>query len=173
MTNTISFMLKNTSAQMLGTMGHILTKAEAHAKDREIDEANFIKARLYPDMFALDQQVWTACDIAARGAARLAGQDMPSFPDTETTFAELIARTKAANEFVQGVDDAAMDADPDSIVTLETPRGNFDFPKTLYMSRFALPNIYFHTSMAYAILRKGGVELGKFDFLAGGQMPIV
>ena len=171
MSDTISFMLKNSSAQMLGTLGHIMGKAEAHAKANDIDEAHFIGSRLTAGMYSFDKQVQTACDIAARGAARLAGAEMPSFPDEETSFAELIARTQAANAFVQKMDDAALNADPMSTVTLETPRGNFDFPKSMYMARFAVPNIYFHTSMAYGLLRQNGVEIGKLDFLTGGQMP--
>lgn len=171
MTDTISYMLKTASNQMLSSLGHLLTKGRDHAKAREIEEANFLDMRLYPDMFRLTQQVWTACDVAARGSARLSGADMPSFPDEETTFDELIERAQKANAFVQAQDNAALDADPMSIVTMETPNGSLQFPKKIYLSNFLLPNVYFHTSMAHAILRHGGVEIGKLDFLAAGRMP--
>ncbi len=171
MSNTISMMVTSSTTQMLTTLAHILKKGQDHAKSREIDEANFLNMRLSPDMFNLIKQVQTACDLSARGAARLAGADMPSFPDEETTFDELIKRVNDTLAFAQAQDNDAMDKDPMSIVTLETPRGNLEFPKMAYMSNFLLPNIYFHTSMAYALLRHGGVELGKLDFLAGGRMP--
>ena len=171
MSDTISFMLKMASNQMLGSLGHLLAKGRDHAKVREIDEANFINMRLYPDMFPLAKQVQTACDLAARGSARLSGADIPSFPDDETTFDELIARTEKANAFVQSQDNAALDADPMTIVTMETPRGNLEMPKKIYLASFVLPNLYFHTSMTHALLRHGGVEIGKLDFLAAGRMP--
>ena len=171
MSDTISFMHNAAGTQMMGSLAHILAKGQAHAAAREIDEANFLNMRLSPDMFNLTKQVQTATELAGRGTARLSGSDIPSFDDNETTFAELIARTQGVLAAVQAADYAALNADPMSIVTLETPRGNLEFPKQLYLSNFLLPNIYFHTSMAYAILRHGGVELGKLDFLAAGHMP--
>lgn len=168
MSDTVSYILKSSANQTLGALASVLAKAKAHAETTKVDEANFISARLYPDMHALPKQVQIGCDITARGAARLAGLDMPSFPDTETTFDELIARCHTALDFVNGVDDAAIDANEK--VVLQIPMGPDTMPMEgrQYLSSFILPNLHFHAAIAYGLLRHQGVVLGKRDFLVPG-----
>lgn len=167
MSDMVSYMLKSASGQMMNAMASTLQKAAKYAAKMDVDEAVLLSARLYPDMAPLTRQVQIAADTVARGAARLAGLDMPSFPDTETTIDELIARLKAADAFTQGVDSAAMDAN--ATVLLEIPLG----PNTVqwegrqYLSTFILPNLHFHASIAYALLREQGLAIGKRDFLMG------
>jgi len=109
--------------------------------------------------------VQIACDTAARGAARLAEMDMPSFPDTEQTFAELMTRCQKALDYVNGIEDARIDAT--AAKTLQIPMGQATMPMTgaQYLSSFILPNLHFHASMTYALLRMQGVAIGKRDFL--------
>ncbi|MEO0815833.1 MAG: DUF1993 domain-containing protein [Pseudomonadota bacterium] len=171
MQGQISHMLKANTGQIIGSMAMWLGKAADHAKSHEIDDANFMAQRLYPDMFAMDRQVQIACDMAARGGARLAGVEIPSFPDEEKTLADLAERAGKTVAFVNGLEDAALDADPDSIIVMQTPFGDRKFQKLQYMANFVVPNITFHASMAYGLLRQQGVPLGKLDFLAGGQQP--
>jgi hypothetical protein len=116
-------------------------------------------------MFALPRQVQIACDTVTRGAARLAGKEMPSFPDTEQTFAELIARCQKAIDYVNAVDDAAIDAT--ARTTLQIPMGQATMPMTgeQYLSGFILTNLHFHAAMAYGLLRTQGVQIGKRDYL--------
>ncbi len=165
MTATVSYILKSSSTQTLGALKGILAKGEAHAKALNCDEAVMLAQRFYPDMFATPRQVQVACDTAARGAARLAGLEIPSFPDTEQTFAELIARCAAALAFVDSVDESKMDAS--ATMTLQIPMGAATMPMTgaAYLSGFILPNLHFHSAMAYALLRKQGVVIGKRDYL--------
>ena len=101
-----------------------------------------------------------------RGAARLAGTDLPSFPDTETSFAQLIERTNKANAYVQGASSDAMDKRADTIINIPVGGGQ-ELPMTCsaYLSSFVFPNLYFHAATAYNILRHNGVMLGKRDFL--------
>ena len=167
MSVTVSYMLKSASAQMMNAMASTLQKAAEYAAKMDVDEAVLLSARLYPDMAPLTRQVQIAADTVARGAARMAGLEMPSFPDAETTIDELIARLKAADVYVQGVDSAAMDAN--ATVLLDIPLG----PNTVqwegrqYLSTFVLPNLHFHASVAYALLREQGLAIGKRDFLMG------
>jgi hypothetical protein len=131
------------------------------------DEALLIDARLAPDMFALARQVQIVSDTAKNGAARLAGVEAPSMPDTETSFAELKARCDATIAFVQSVDAAAIDGGIGREVVITFPNGGgMRFDGQTYLNGFVLPNLYFHASMVYAILRAQGVEIGKLDFLA-------
>ncbi|KCZ94569.1 DUF1993 domain-containing protein [Hyphomonas johnsonii] len=165
MNDTLSYVLKTSTNQMLGAMRANLKKAEAHARATDVEDAVFLAARLYPDMLPMGRQVQIACDNAARGAARLSGVDLPEFPDTETTFAELMARCDAALAFVNSTDDAKINASERE--TLQIPLGPQTVPMEgrQYLTSFVLANMFFHVSMAYGLLRHQGVVLGKRDFL--------
>ncbi len=165
MTTTLSHMLKSSSQQTLGALKGILARGEAHARDLKVEDSVMLAQRLAPDMFALPRQVQIACDTAARGAARLAGREMPSFPDTEQTFFELSARCQAALDFIEIIPDAEIDASSDTV--LQIPFGPTTMPMEgrAYLQGFVLTNLHFHAAIAYALLRMQGVPLGKKDFL--------
>lgn len=171
MSSEISFPVKTSASQILGSLSHIMHKAAAHAKEHEIDEANFLSARLYPDMIEMGRQVPMATDIFRRGAHRLAGIDPQSMEDPAPNFAALAERCDISIAQVEALDDTALNADPDAIVTIPTPRGEMAFPKRDFLHRFMMPNMVFHATTAYALLRMQGVPLGKFDFLNRGEAP--
>lgn len=143
----------------------VLEKGEAHAKASGVDPATLVQARLAPDMFDLARQVQTASDTAKGCAARLSGQEPPSWPDTETTFGELQARVAKTIAYLDAAPRAAIDGGEERTVTLKLRAGPMDFKGRDYALRFALPNFYFHVTAAYAILRHKGVALGKPDYL--------
>lgn len=147
---------------MLTNIKALLDKAAAQK-----DEAGLVEARLVPDMFALARQIQIASDIAKNGAARLAGIEAPSMPDTEASFAELKERCDKTIAFLQSVDTAAIDAGIGREIEIRFPSGGgVRFDGLTYLTGFILPNLYFHTTMTYAILRAEGVQIGKQDFLA-------
>ena len=149
----------------LTNLAALLHKAEASAQARKIDPAVFITARLAPDMHPLSRQVQIASDGAKGGAARLAGVEAPSFPDTEATFAELHTRIAKTIAYLDGFTaDQFAGAETRDIV-LKTPNGDFTFTGQSFLLTVMLPNVFFHITTAYNILRHNGVELGKFDFL--------
>jgi hypothetical protein len=145
----------------------ILTKAEADAEARKIDPSVFLTARLAPDMHPLTRQVQIASDAAKGGIGRLAGVDVPSFPDTETTFGALQARIAKTVAFMESVTPAQIDGSEARTVTLKMPGGEMSFLGQAFLLGFTLPNVFFHVTTAYAILRHNGVALGKADFLGG------
>lgn len=166
MSIAISTLLKTTAGQMLPALAGVLEKGAAHAQARGISEDVLVNARLYPDMFALSRQVQIASDVVARGAARLAAVEAPSFPDEEKTFADLIARATAANDYIQGVASAALDESAERSVTFPTgPDTTMTLKGAQYLLTFVLPNHYFHVTTAYAILRHNGVDIGKHAYL--------
>lgn len=169
MSEAIAFILKSSTQQTLGALEGILGKARAHAEAKGLDEKVMLGARLYPDMFPMGRQVQIACDVVARGAARLAGLDMPSFPDTEETFAEFIARCGAAKTYVAGVSDSAIDANARKTLNIPVGQNTMPMEGRAYLSGFILPNLHFHAAIAYGLLRHQGVELGKRDFLMPGS----
>jgi hypothetical protein len=168
MSDMMSFMLKSAAGQTLGALSSILTKAEAHARALKVEDTVLLNARLYPDMLPLTRQIQIACDTMARGAARLAGMDIPSFPDTETDFPALRARIAGVMTYVMAVDDKTLDGAAHTIITVPLGPNTMEWPGREYLASFILPNLHFHASMAYALLRHQGVVLGKADYLRPG-----
>lgn len=151
--------------QLAATEG-CLDRAVAHADANGIAHTDLLEARFAPDMFDFTRQIQVMCDFAVRGSARLAGGDVPSFPDTETSFAELKARIGKVQAFLAGLEEAAVNAGEGRKIEFSVGEMKFSFENgTQYLTEFILPNLYFHATAAYALLRFKGVELGKRDFL--------
>jgi hypothetical protein len=152
--------------QILTALSGLLAKAEAHCAAKNIKPEVLLAARLYPDMLPFTKQVQMVCDFAAKGCARLTHSEVPSTPDTETSFAELRQRLANTIDYVKGYKPGQFDgvetrevkfpAGPDRTMTLKGQQ---------FLSHFTLPNFYFHAATAHGILRHNGVEIGKRDFL--------
>lgn len=151
--------------RMLGNLSAILHKAEAYAAERKIEPSVLLNARLAPDMLPLVSQVQIASDNAKGCAARLAGLDIPSYADTESSFAELQARIAKTQAFLGSVTAAQADGSEGKSITLNFPGMELKFSGQDYLLNFVLPNFYFHVTTAYAILRHNGLDIGKMDFL--------
>ena len=153
--------------RQLGALLGWLDKAEAHAAARKFDSANYLPMRLAPDMLPLVAQIRIASDAAKGCVARLAGQEPPKFDDNETNFAELRERVHKTLAYVELVPAAAFEgSDGRSITIPMRNRDPLQFTGEVFLRHWALPNFFFHVTMAYALLRHAGVELGKGDFLA-------
>lgn len=151
----------------LNALSSILAKAEAHATAKNIKPEVIPQLRLIADMLPLWRQVTIACDHAKGASARLAGLEVPSFADTETTLADLQARIANTLGFIATIPaDAFETADALSITVKAGPR-ELTFPAQQYYNSYAVPNFYFHMATCYNILRANGVEVGKGDFLGG------
>ena len=149
----------------LEQLAHILAKGAAHAEAKKIDPSIFVNARLAPDMLALARQVQIAGDNAKGCVARLAGAEVPSYADTETTFPELQARVAKTIAFVKGFTAAQVDGSEDRAIAMKIGGNELKFTGIDYLFKLVLPNFYFHVTTAYDILRHNGVELGKPDYL--------
>ncbi len=155
--------------RVLGNLSKILDKGFAFAETKKIDPGVLINARLAPDMFPLSRQVQIATDGVKGCAARLAGIEVPSYLDNETTFPELQARIKKTVDFVNTVNPSQIDGSEERIVTLKVRNRELTFKGQPYLLHYVLPNLFFHTTTAYAILRHNGVEVGKLDYLGNPE----
>lgn len=154
----------------LANLRHVLQKGEAHASEHGIAPEVLLQARLFPDMFPLLRQVQIATDMCKNGAARLAGAEPVPFPDDETSFAQLYARIDRAIEVLQGFQAGQIDGSEGRPVSFMTrSNGELKFDGQSYLLGFVLPNLYFHASITYALLREAGVVLGKNDFLGAAK----
>ncbi len=152
--------------QALKALDGILGKAEAYASERKIDPTVLLNYRLAPDMFAFTRQVQLVTDFAKSTMARLAGQEVPKYEDTEKTIAELKARVAKVTAYVQGFKPSDLEGSETRDVTIPIGGQPMTFKGADYLVNFALPNFYFHCTTAYAILRHCGLGIGKRDFLA-------
>ncbi|HET7203819.1 MAG TPA: DUF1993 domain-containing protein [Steroidobacteraceae bacterium] len=152
-------------ARALRNLAGVLRKAEAHAAERKLDPSVLLGSRLAPDMFPLTRQVQIATDMAKGCVARLAGVEVPSYADDETAFAQLLARIDRTVAFIESLTPAQIDGTEAKAVTLKMRTGELTFEGLPYLLEYVYPNVYFHCTTAYAILRHCGVDLGKKDFL--------
>jgi hypothetical protein len=164
--NTFELMTA-TFSQMLPALKNILSKAEASCVSRNIDPQVMLTGRLAPDMFDLTRQVQITTDQVKGGMARLAGAEVPSWPDDETSFGDLAARIDKALAFMSEFSPEQFDDAETRKIELKFPNASFEFVGKEYLLGFVLPNFYFHMTTAYAILRHSGVDIGKRDFLGG------
>ena len=145
-------------------MDHLLTMAGEYAKSRSFDGNVFLSMRLAPDQFSLDRQIGIACDTAKLGASRLTGKDAPSHSDDQKTLDEMHVRFRSVIAYLDGFSEKDFAGAATRSVT--TPRWE---GKTMtgedYFLEHVQPNFFFHFTHTYAILRHGGVPVGKKDFL--------
>jgi hypothetical protein len=155
------------STQFLKTLSGLrtcLVKAKEHAQKRNFDPNCFLDLKLAPDMFPLKKQIQMVSDNAKGAVSRLSGKEAPVFEDSEKTFDDLILRISKTIEYLESFKS-------DDFKNYENQKASFPWYPGKYLSghdylvTFALPNFYFHVSMAYALLRNAGVEIGKRDYL--------
>ncbi|HWX34423.1 MAG TPA: DUF1993 domain-containing protein [Steroidobacteraceae bacterium] len=153
----------------LTNLSAVLDKGAAHAAAKKFDPVVLAQSRLFPDMHPLVRQVQIACDTAKGAAGRLAGIEVPKHEDNEVTFADLKARIAKTLDFVKSVTAAQLKDAESRAIEIKFPNGSWKFTGISYLNDFVLPNFYFHSSIAYALLRKAGVEVGKMDYLGAIQ----
>jgi hypothetical protein len=153
----------------LANLADILQKGADHCEAKKIDPAVLVNARLFPDMFPLAKQVQIASDAAKGGAARLAQVQPPAFEDNETTFAQLIERARKTIAYLETLKAEQIDGSEDRTVSWQTRTATKTMQGQPYLLNHLLPNIFFHVTTTYNILRHNGVEIGKQDFL--GKPP--
>jgi uncharacterized protein len=149
----------------LGNLAAILEKGAASAAARKFDSTVLVNSRLAPDMLPLSRQVQMACDLAKNSAARLAGIEPPRFEDNEKTIDELRARIARTIDYLRGISAAALEGAEDRDIKVPAGERTLQFKGLAFLQRWALPNLFFHVTTAYNILRHNGVDIGKRDFL--------
>lgn len=151
--------------RMLNNLAGILEKAAAHAEAKKIDPSVLINDRLFPDMLPMGRQIMIASDTAKGGAARLAGLEPPKYEDNEKTFPELIERLRKTVNYLKTLKPEQIDGSEKRAITLKVRDDTLTLDGLPYLLNRVLPNLYFHISIAHAILRHNGVDIGKKDYL--------
>ena len=150
---------------VLNNLSHILDKAQTHIDAKKLDATALIQFRLFPDMLNFTRQVQIASDTAKGVVARLAGVDIPVYEDNEQSIADLKARIAKTIDFIQGFKPEQIDGTEDKDIIVKRGEKETHYKGMQFLLGHTIPNVYFHTTTAYAILRHNGVEVGKRDYL--------
>ncbi|NDF74435.1 MAG: DUF1993 domain-containing protein [Betaproteobacteria bacterium] len=155
----------------LSNLRHLLLKAQADVSDRAYDEQALVQFRLAPDMLPLRFQIYIACDAAKLCVARIGGLEAPKYENTENTLSELIGRIDNTRAWLASVPAQSLDGQESKAITFPIGKDRSrTMPAETYLKTWALPNVFFHITTAYAILRHNGVALGKADYLVGEDL---
>jgi hypothetical protein len=154
---------------ILGNLSWLLQKGEANATTRKFDPAVLLSARLAPDMLPLTRQIQIAGDIAKNSLARLAGQEPPRFEDNETTMEQLRARLARTIDYIKSIPASAFEGSETRDIKVPAGERTLEFKGLDYLQTWVIPNVFFHVTTAYNIMRHNGVDLGKSDFIGGGR----
>ena len=149
----------------LDNLAHVLKKGDQHAKSKNVSDEVLLQTRLIPDMLPLIKQIQIACDMATRGAARLAGVEPKSFEDNETTLPQAYDRIARAIDYVKSFSAEQIDGSETRTVVMKTRAGEVTLEGQAYLFGFTIPNLFFHCTTAYNILREAGTDIGKKDFI--------
>ncbi len=149
----------------LNSLRITLDKAAAHVRDHKLSETAFLESRLIDDMLPLKRQVMIGTDHVKSTLHRLAGTEMPGWPDVEKTFAELQERVQKAVDLAKSFSEKALDGSENRDIEFKTGGAMVTLKGADYVPRYGFPNFWFHVTTAYSICRAKGVHIGKGDFL--------
>ncbi len=149
----------------LQNLSAMLEKSKTFATEQGMDLSELLDARLIADMAPLTRQIQMVTDTAKFVAVRVGQVENEAWADDETGYEDVQERVSKAISFLQNVATEGFDAREDAKVVLTTPSGDIPFTGSTYVHGFAIPNFYFHLSIAYALMRMKGVPVGKLDFL--------
>jgi hypothetical protein len=149
----------------LKNLSVLLKKGAEYAAEKKVDEKVLTGSRLYPDMFPLTRQVQIACDVAKGCGARLAGVEVPKYEDSEVTFSELQARIDKTVNFLNTLSASQIDGSEKKQIKLQAGPRELEFVGDFFLRNWAMPNVFFHITTTYNILRHNGVPVGKMDYL--------
>ena len=148
----------------------ILEKGEAYAEEKNFEPEVLINARLAPDMFTLVKQIQVVTDVARRCIARLVDDELVSIEDNEQTFADLYQRINTTIDYLESIKPEQIDGTEDKNITMKFKSHSMDFKGMNFVLYFSMPNVYFHVTTVYNILRNNGVALRKPDYT--GELPV-
>lgn len=149
----------------LNNLSHVLQKGETYADAKKIEHQILLNARLYVDMYPLIRQVQIATDMSKGAGARLAGIEVPKYEDNESSFADLQERILKTIHFLETILPEHLTDSASKEVSVMVRKIELKFSGHDYLLKWVFPNVYFHVTTAYDILRHCGVELAKVDYL--------
>lgn len=151
--------------RQLGAMLSWIDKADEHAKQRNFSPDAFLALRLAPDMLPFVEQVHHATQVSLTCVARLRSLPLPPPAENSSTLIECKQHLTTTLEYLDGLADNVLHSEDPVTVSIGAPGGGNKMATEEYVRHRILPNFFFHATVAYALLRQAGVQLGKADYL--------
>lgn len=156
----------------VATITALLKEAEKHAAEKSLPADEPLSWRLADDMLPLAFQVHMVTDVAMKLVARVQGEDPVEWAYTDLkTFADTYARIEAAEKWIAKADPATFEKRTDEIVPLQMGPVKKELKARGWVECYGLPNLFFHLTTAYGILRAKGLPLGKKEFIGPFAAP--
>jgi hypothetical protein len=152
--------------QILGAANGFLEKGLAHFREKGVNLAEVVEARLATDMLPFHFQI-SSIAHHSRGAVDAArnGTFVPPKARPDLDYAGLQGLVKEAHDELAGLTPETVNALVGRDVTFKLGERSLPFKAEGFLMSFSLPNFFFHTTTAYDILRHKGVPVGKRDFM--------
>jgi uncharacterized protein len=147
-----------------GVLSSYIDKATIFAADNGIAPTVLVNSRLAPDMLSFAGQIQRASDNSKGAIARLAGIEVPSYADTESSFAELKDRVANTVSLICTVKPQQLEGSENRLIELRFKSFSGTIRGDQYVVQFFLPNFFFHLATAHDILRHNGLKIGKKDY---------
>lgn len=162
---SIYHLTRTETEQTMNALLNVLDHAEGLVKEGKIEEDALMASNLAPDMMSLSMQVWRGSDNA-RAIGRLAGQEIPHFTEMgDLTIKEARQLVNDTLALVRSISEEDLEGAEDRTVEI-TARGKpTRFRGEDYLLRFAIPQMGFHVTTAYGLVRKAGADIGKRHYL--------
>ena len=145
----------------LGSLDRIVLAVEALPHEKR---ASVLQAKLAPDMLPMHRQVETAAYFALRTAFPLAGSAVPQYMAVQATTSALRENIRNTRRLVEELSPSQFENALARRIPEKAGNTTIELPAQAFLAEFALPNFFFHLSMAYAIARMHGCALGKAHF---------
>jgi len=152
--------------QVLGGVAGVLERGHSHFVDNNIDLAEIVETRLFPDMNPFQFQVQSVVHHS-RGAIEGArvGQFAPPPAIPPQDYKSLQKMIEEARAYLEAVTREDVEALEGRDVVFVVGDRKIPFVAESFLMSFSVPNFHFHATTTYDILRMKGAPLGKRDYL--------
>lgn len=152
--------------QTLGGVAGYLDRGLSHCQDNNIDPQEIVETRLFADMLPFWFQIHSVAHHSAGAmAAMKTGEFSPSMGSPAVTYADLQKAIADAIAELKALDRAEVDALEGGVASFKFGERVIPFTTENFLLSFSTPNLHFHATTAYDILRMKGVPLGKRDYM--------
>ena len=157
--------------KILLIVSKLLKKTTKQIEQKKIHDGLILTAKLAPDMFNFTRQIQMSTDFIKNGTGRLAGVDLMRMDDNEKSFDELHTRIIQTISYLNKITPEQINGTEQKEINFSSGKVNFNFKGFDFLQSFVFPNVYFHVTSAYAILRNNNINVGKKDFLGSMGKP--
>ena len=151
--------------QTLKGLDGVLDKAAAHFSANGVNFSDLVFSRFAPDMFTFAEQIQRVCHHSTLAVSCFVQVDQPNVGKAQESLDGLKVQIATAVSFLEGISTDRFDGSEDREAKFQVRIGEISFSGREMLIHFSIPQVMFHATTAYDLIRHAGVEIGKQDFL--------